>query len=85
MQMDTGKLSINKVGDMIDTKETYGLEPVLTVDEVASFLRMDRKSVYSAVAEGALPARKVGRRVVILRDSLLTWLRSNCACHQLES
>lgn len=80
MQADREKLSSQKEGVMIDTKETYGLDPVLTVDEVASFLRMDRKSVYSAVAEGTLPARKVGRRVVILRDALLTWLRSNHAC-----
>lgn len=56
--------------------ETYGLRPVLTAEEVASFLRMDRKSVYSAIADGCFPARKVGRRVVVLRDALLGWLRS---------
>jgi len=51
---------------------------VLTVDEAAAFLRVDRKTVYTAVAEGQLPGRRVGRRrIVILRDQLLAWLRSN--------
>jgi excisionase family DNA binding protein len=57
--------------------DTYGLEPVLSVAEVATFLHVNPKTLYEAVRAGDVPARRVGRRVVILRDALLDWLRSN--------
>ena len=56
--------------------ETYGLPPVLTVDEVAAFLRLNRKTVFAAIAAKEMPGRRVGRRVVVLRDALLDWMRS---------
>jgi excisionase family DNA binding protein len=61
----------------VKNNETYGLEPVLTVDEAARFLRVNRKTLYEGVKAGEVPARRVGRRVVILRDALLDWLRTN--------
>ena len=49
---------------------------VMTVREVAVFLRLDRKTVYDAIARGELPARRVGRRVVVSRTALIAWLAS---------
>ena len=57
--------------------ETYGLEPVLTVDEAARFLRVNSKTLREAIRAGDVPARRVGRRVLILRDVLLEWFKSN--------
>lgn len=55
--------------------ETYGLPPVLDVPTAAAFLGVNRKTLYEAVASGNLPARRVGkRRLVILRHVLLGWL-----------
>lgn len=81
MKVDIKKQASQKEAELEAATETYGLEPVLTAEEVASFLRMDRKSVYQAVAEGTLPGHKVGRRIVIFRDALLEFLRPKCACH----
>ena len=53
----------------------FGLPPVLTVDEVAAFLRFNRKTVYDAIQRKELPARKVGRCARILRTALLDWLQ----------
>jgi len=61
---------------MLKQEEAYGLSPVLSVAEVADFLRLNRKTVFAAIAAGEMPGRKVGRRVVILRDALLEWMRS---------
>lgn len=58
-------------------KENYGLPPVLTVEEVATFLRLNRKTVFAAIAAGEMPGRRVGRRVVVCRGALLDWLWSN--------
>ena len=54
---------------------TYGLPPVLDIGAAAAFVGVNRKTLYMAVAAGDLPARRVGkRRLVILRHVLLEWL-----------
>lgn len=55
--------------------ETYDLAPVLSVGEAASFLRLNRKTVYDAVAAKEMPGRRIRNRVVIPRDALLEWLQ----------
>jgi excisionase family DNA binding protein len=51
------------------------LPAVLTVDELAAYLRLNRKSVYAAIREGAIPgARRIGGTIRIDRDTVLTWL-----------
>jgi len=56
-------------------ESTCGLPAVLTVEETAAFLRLNVKTVHASIAAGEMPARKVGRRTVVLRDALLDWLR----------
>ena len=56
-----------------------GTEPVvpvvLTVDEVAALLRVNRKTIYDLVQRRELPgARKVGRCIRFHRDTVLHWL-----------
>lgn len=49
----------------------------MTVEEVAAFLRLNVKTVYAAIEKSEIPGKKVGpRRVVVLRDALLQWLRA---------
>ena len=51
------------------------LPPILTVDELASFLRLNRKTVYEAVSRGEIPGvRRIGGAFRISRDSVLVWL-----------
>lgn len=59
--------------------EDSDLEPqaplVLTVDEAAELLRVDRKTVYSMDQRGKLPGvRRVGRAIRIHRPTLIAWL-----------
>ncbi len=54
---------------------TYGLPRVLTVEEAAEFLRVNVKTLYAAVESKDVPALKLGKRIVILRDALLESLR----------
>jgi len=50
---------------------------VLTVDELAALLRVNRKTVYDALARGDIPgARRIGATYRILRDAVLEWLAS---------
>jgi excisionase family DNA binding protein len=50
---------------------------VLTVDELAALLRVNRKTVYDALSRAEIPgARRVGGRYRIHRDAVLEWLAS---------
>ena len=50
----------------------------LTVDEVAAFLRVDRKTVYAAVARNQIPHRRIGQRIRFHREALALWLQGTC-------
>jgi len=51
------------------------LPPVLTVEEVADLMRIDRKTAYAAIAAGGIPGvRRLGRCIRVSRDAFLQWL-----------
>ncbi|MCH8112081.1 MAG: helix-turn-helix domain-containing protein [Proteobacteria bacterium] len=51
------------------------LEPLAyTIDESREAARVGRTTIYQEIAAGRLIARKVGRRTIILRDDLKSWL-----------
>ena len=61
--------------EMGSTAGANALPPVLTVEEVADLMRIDRKTAYAAIAEGDVPGvRRVGRCIRLSRDVLLQWL-----------
>jgi excisionase family DNA binding protein len=50
---------------------------VLTVDELAALLRIERKTAYAAIARGEIPgARRIGGVIRISRAAVLEWLAS---------
>jgi excisionase family DNA binding protein len=55
------------------------LPEVLTVEELAALLRLNRKTVYDALKRGEIPgARLVAGRYRIHRDTVVGWLRQGC-------
>jgi excisionase family DNA binding protein len=51
------------------------LASVLTVDEVADLLRVNRKTAYAAIKAGEIPGvRHVGNAIRVHRDTVLSWL-----------
>lgn len=48
----------------------------LTLDEAASVLRVDKRSILKAIQEGGLPARKVGKGWRISHAAIDAWLAS---------
>jgi excisionase family DNA binding protein len=50
---------------------------VLTADELAVMLRLDRKTVYAAIKAGDIPGvRTFGRAIRISRATVVAWLAS---------
>lgn len=48
---------------------------LLTVDETAKLLRTSRKAIYAMAERALLPGViRIGRRLLVRRDDLLSWL-----------
>jgi excisionase family DNA binding protein len=49
---------------------------VLTVDEAAAFLRVNRKTLYAAIQKGEVPGVvRIGKTIRLSRAALLDWFR----------
>ena len=46
----------------------------MTAKELASWLRVNRKTVYEYAARNVIPCRRLGRRLVFSRQAVLAWL-----------
>lgn len=63
------------VSDNTTTTIHEHLAEVLTADEVASLLRVNRKTVYAAFKAGEIPGgRRIGGTIRFHRDAVLNWL-----------
>jgi excisionase family DNA binding protein len=52
-------------------------EPLLTVKQVANYLKIDKFTVYRLVTQGKIPAYKVGSQWRFNKKLLDAWLRQN--------
>jgi excisionase family DNA binding protein len=53
--------------------------PVMTIAEVAEYLRIPRGSVYKLAQRGKIPCQKVGRHWRFRREAIEEWLRGPAA------
>lgn len=56
---------------------TTRLPDVLTLNEVAEYLRIPRSTAYKLAQEGKIPGQKVGRHWRFWRSSINEWLSSD--------
>ena len=49
-------------------------DPILTIPEVASYLKISTSKIYSLVAREEIPHLKIGRNVRIRRKDLQVWI-----------
>lgn len=47
---------------------------IMTADEVAEYLGVDRNTVYECAARGAIPHKRLGKRMIFRRGSIIAWL-----------
>ena len=57
---------------------------IMTADEVADWLRLDRKTVYDYAGRGVIPHQRIGKRMLFSRVALVQWLGS-CSKGSSES
>ncbi len=60
---------------LLTAKKAAAPPRVLTVDELASLLRVNRDTAYKAIAEGQIPGvQRIGKAIRISRDAVINWL-----------
>lgn len=52
-------------------------DEVLTIDELAAYLKVPKSTLYKLVQEGKVPGQKVGKHWRFLRSSIDDWLGKN--------
>lgn len=52
----------------------HDLPLMLTVEETARVLRIGRNGAYEAVASGAIPSIRIGRKIRVPRKALAAWI-----------
>jgi excisionase family DNA binding protein len=62
-----------------------GEHECMTAKELASWLRVDRKTVYEYAARNVIPCRRLGRRLVFLRPAIAAWLAGSSTGNTLRS
>jgi excisionase family DNA binding protein len=50
---------------------------VLTADQLARLLGVNRKTIYDAVSRDEIPYRRLDRRLIFERGAVLRWLRQD--------
>ncbi len=52
-----------------------GLSTVLTIDDLAEYLKISKSTLYKLAQDGALPGQKIGRHWRFHREAVDQWLR----------
>jgi excisionase family DNA binding protein len=57
-----------------DESEATSDAEVMSAEEVAAFLGVDRNTVYDYAGRGTIPCRRLGKRLLFHRPVLVSWL-----------
>lgn len=62
---------------MREPKQLPKQEPdsVMTIDDLASYLKLSKSTLYKLAVQGKLPGQKVGRHWRFHRESIDSWLK----------
>ena len=60
------------------TAEPEPPSEVMSADEVAEFLGVDRNTVYDYAGRGVIPHQRLGKRILFRRGALVSWLDASC-------
>lgn len=62
--------------------DTFG--ELMTPEDVAAALGVSRRNAYEGLRKGEIPCRRVGKRYVISREQIRTWLHGPIATPETQ-
>lgn len=60
----------------LDAYDDPFFENLMTIDEVASFLRVHHKTIRRLIARGEFPATRIGKSYRFMRPEIVRWAMS---------
>jgi excisionase family DNA binding protein len=69
--MELLPLTVKKQDDRLNPEK----DQVLNTTQAAKFLKISRMTLHRRMAEGSVPHRRLGRRIMFSKLELLSWLR----------
>ena len=70
----TSRADIEVMSSLIEAPAAPPERATMTVPEAATLLGLSESATYEAVTRGEIPAVKIGRRVLVVRDRLIALL-----------
>lgn len=61
-------------GASVEPSAALPTSDVMTADQVAEFLGVDRTTVYDFAARGVIPHQRLGKRLLFRRGGIVAWL-----------
>jgi len=61
-------------GMQVEPAAAQPTSDVMTADQVAEFLGVDRTTVYDFAARGVIPHQRLGKRLLFRRGGIVAWL-----------
>lgn len=68
-----------------DAFESSSERDVMTADDVAAFLGVDRNTVYEFAARGVIPHQRLGKRFLFRRGAIVAWLDASWSANALDA
>ncbi|MCL2843523.1 MAG: helix-turn-helix domain-containing protein [Oscillospiraceae bacterium] len=70
----------NKAKPKLNRRRNFEDYPVmLDASNIQAILRISRANVYKLINSGAFPTLNIGKRILVERDDLVSWIRANKA------
>ena len=63
----------------MDEKCRGGPQLTLTVDQMAKVMNISRNTAYELIKQTGFPCFHVGKRILVNRDMLQSWLNDHCS------
>ena len=70
----------NRAKPKLNRRRNFEDYPVmLEASDIQAILRISRANVYKLINSRAFPTLKIGKRILVERDDLVSWIRANKA------
>ena len=68
---------LDELAGLIASKLKLGFEEIMNIDELSSFIKLDRQTIYALTSKREIPYSKPTGKLLFLKSEILQWLRDN--------
>jgi len=69
---------------VVEKKDTQVDTDVMTIKDVAQYLRLSEAKVYAMARDGSIPAFRIGKSWRFQKELLVEWIRNGAGAGEME-